>query len=115
MAGILINQAFTQWSENPVITTLESISAPIDEIQFPTVTVCDEKPPDNWGLLEKVLNLLAFECSILTPNCTESTKEIRNDFEFLISSFVEEYKKLLDSIDFKTLIDPFYYHGVLLL
>ena len=104
MAGILINQAFTQWSENPVITTLESISAPIDEIQFPTVTVCDEKPPDNWGLLEKVLNLLAFECSSPSSDCTASTKEIRKDFKFLITSFVNEYKKLLDGIDFETLI-----------
>ena len=64
----MINQAFTQWSQDPVITTLETISAPIDEIQFPTVTVCDQKPADNWGSIEKVLNSLAFQCSNQTPS-----------------------------------------------
>ena len=101
----MINQAFTQWAEYPVITTLETISAPIDEIQFPTVTVCDQKPPDNWGPLEKVLNSLAFECSEPTSNCKESTKEIRKDFKFLITSFVEACLELLDGMDFKTLTE----------
>ena len=57
----MINQAFTQWSLDPVITTLETINAPIEDLQFPTVTVCDQKPADNWGPIEKVLNSLAFE------------------------------------------------------
>ena len=99
----MINQAFTQWAEYPVITTLETISAPIDEIQFPTVTVCDQKPPNNWGPLEKVLNSLAFECSGYS-NCKEST-EIRQDFKFLIDSFVEACLQLLDGVDYKTLTE----------
>ena len=99
----MINQAFTQWAEYPVITTLETISAPIDEIQFPTVTVCDQKPPDNWGPLEKVLNSLAFECSGYS-NCKEST-EIRQDFKFLIDSFVEACLQMLNEIDYKTLTE----------
>ena len=91
----MINQAFTQWSEHPVITTLETISAPIDEIQFPTVTVCDQKPADNWGPIEKMFNSLAFQCSSpISNNCKESTKEIRKDFEFLIASLVEAYLKV---------------------
>ena len=92
----MINQAVTQWSDNPVITTLETISAPIIDIQFPTVTVCDQKPADNWGPIEKVFNSLAFECSKLTQNCIESTKEIRKDFKLLIASFVDAYLKLLN-------------------
>ena len=102
-AGVMINQAFMQWSDNPVITTLETISAPIDEIQFPTVTVCDQKPADNWGSIEKVLNSLAFQCSNQTPNCKESTKEIRKDFEFLIASFLKECMKLLKGIKYNIL------------
>ena len=99
----MINQAFMQWSDDPVITTLATISAPIDEIQFPTVTVCDQKPADNWGPIEKVLNSLAFECSSPTSNCAESTKEIRKDFKFLIASLVETYLELLNGTDYKNL------------
>ena len=106
MAGLFINQAFTQWSDNPIITTLETVSAPIEEIQFPTITVCDKKAPDNWGLLEKVLNLLAFECTNDPhSNCIENAKEIRKDFKFLITPFVNEYKELLDNINYTTLIE----------
>ena len=110
-----------EWSEDPVITTLESISAPINEIQFPTVTVCEEVPPDNWALPEKILNLLAFECKreecrsyppsyplflqekCQNPSseCTNSTEKIRKDFEFMIRTVVKEYWNILkdESID----------------
>ena len=106
----MINQAFTQWSQDPVITTLDTISAPIEDIQFPTVTVCDQKPADNWGPIEKVFNPLAFECSFnmsnpLSKTCQESTNEIRKDFKFLIASVVEEYLEFLNEIDYKTLME----------
>ena len=112
----MINQAFTQWEEHPVITTLETISAPIDEIQFPTVTVCDQKPADNWGPIEKVFNPLAFECIFdrsnpLSNECQELTKEIRKDFKFLIASIVEGYLELLNGIDYKTLMEVSRFKG----
>ena len=113
-----------EWSEDPVITTLESISAPINEIQFPTVTVCEEVPPDNWALPEKILNLLAFECKreecrsyppsvplflqekCQNPSseCINSTEKIRKDFEFMIRTVVKEYWNILkdESIDIPT-------------
>ena len=101
----MISQAFVEWSENPVITTLESISSPISEIQFPTVTVCEELPPDNWALPEKILNLLAFQCSKLDFDCPNSTQIIREDFEFLIRSVVKGYWNLLNNFDIGTIID----------
>ena len=102
----MINQAFTQWSLDPVITTLETINAPIEDIQFPTVTVCDQKPADNWGPIEKFLNPLAFECyNPISNSCKESTKEIRKDFKFLIASIVEGYLELINGIDYKTLME----------
>ena len=42
IATILINDAFTNWSESPIKTTIET--RPISEITFPKVTVC---PPKN--------------------------------------------------------------------
>ena len=41
-AGIIINESFENWANNPVITTVETMS--IDDITFPKVTVC---PPSN--------------------------------------------------------------------
>ena len=42
------------WDDNPVITTMDSIAAPIKNIQRPTVTVCpdEDTPPDNWAPIE---------------------------------------------------------------
>ena len=41
-AGILINQSFQSWADNPVSTTIETL--PIEEFHFPKITVC---PPKN--------------------------------------------------------------------
>ena len=41
---------------------MDSIAAPIEDIQFPTVTVCQDefKEPDNWAAIEAILNNVAF-------------------------------------------------------
>ena len=46
------------WEDNQTITTLESIANPIQDVHFPTVTVCphEKNVPDNWSFLEKLLN-----------------------------------------------------------
>ena len=65
MSAQVIESAFTEWYNDPVITSLDSIAEPIDSIQFPTVTVCRDQanvPPDNWAFLENLLNFLAFKC-----------------------------------------------------
>ena len=41
-AGLVVNVAFNDWFHNPIITSVDSIAAPIDLIQFPTITVCHE-------------------------------------------------------------------------
>ena len=48
-AGLMVNTALTDWHDSPVITSVDSIAAPIDLIQFPTITVCHEesRQPDN--------------------------------------------------------------------
>ena len=97
----MINKGFKDWLEEPVITTLDTISAPISDIQFPTITVCQETPPDNWALPEKILNLLAFECTNDPESlkCFDLSKQIKNDFKFLIKSFITKLKLLLKDID----------------
>ena len=65
LASFLIHDSVMDWEENQTITTLESITRPIQEVQFPTVTVCpnEQTPPDNWAFLEKVLNAVAISKS----------------------------------------------------
>ena len=57
-AGYLIYNSMLDWEDNQTITTLESIANPIQDVQFPTVTVCsnEKNVPDNWSFLEKLLN-----------------------------------------------------------
>ena len=37
-SGVLIYQSFDTWAETPITTTIETL--PIEDIIFPTVTVC---------------------------------------------------------------------------
>jgi hypothetical protein len=40
VAGVMILQAFDDWDERPLLTTIESFDAPVNELVFPAVTVC---------------------------------------------------------------------------
>ena len=93
---------------------MESIAAPIEDIQFPTVTVCQDefKEPDNWAAIEAILNNVAFTCKENPRSWDkvmpcEATEKVRNDFQFLIKSVVEIFKtKVLG--DKQTLNSPLY-------
>ena len=106
-AGLFLKDAFHDWEDMPVMTTLDSIAAPINMIQFPTVTICQNeyKPPDNWAFLENILNNIAFECSTddndNLPPCEKTTK-IRNDFEDVIQSVVKKFRAWLMSPEYHT-------------
>ena len=40
VASSFIYQSLMEWNNDPTITTLDSIAFPIQNVQFPTVTVC---------------------------------------------------------------------------
>ena len=89
-------QAFSDWQKDPVITSLDSIAAPIENIQFPTVTVCNDKwneVHDNWNFLESLFDFLDFQCGYFSSDydCSPSYA-LRNDFKFLIESIINVYK-----------------------
>ena len=99
-AGLSIHAAFKEWHECPIITTLDSIAAPVTSIQFPTVTVCQEEfhPKDHWAILENILNFVAFECTDDPEYVSEygyslalcdETMKVRSDFQFLITSVTD--------------------------
>ena len=104
-SGFFIKNAFMDWDDNPVITTMDSIAAPIKNIQRPTVTVCpdEDTPPDNWAPIEVIANYLSFACTNseyqayipgvdLLPLCN-STKHIRKDFEYVIKAITRDMTK----------------------
>ena len=93
-SGFLVLQSFSDWNSAPVITTLDSIAAPIHDLQFPTVTACqnDKRPPDRWAYLENLMNLIAFECSGIIHAGCENTTKLRRDFKFLIDQIANDMK-----------------------
>ena len=103
LSGTVIKSALTEWYNDPVITSLDSIAAPINSIQFPTVTVCRDEtvePPDNWAVPEILLNLLDFRCEYQNWQIDfgvycNVTEPLRKDFQFLLKSVVDVYMQWL--------------------
>lgn len=96
LSAFLISQAFQGWADEPTITTLDTIAAPIDDIQFPTVTICNdyiENHPDNWAFLENVLNQFRFQC--YNENDCNMTMQLRKDFKYVIEDVVDTFTEWL--------------------
>ena len=64
--------SFSVWiEETPVIDVLETTSFPIENVEFPTVTLCPASPnSDRWGATIKFLDYLNVAgCSQNKSNC----------------------------------------------
>ena len=97
-SGFLVYEAFEEWQKNPVLTTLDTIAAPINEIQFPTVTICSNEYeiPENWAFTETLLNLVAFSCGSSDYEvCHNETAKVRKDFAFLIKNVLKVFTGLV--------------------
>ncbi len=106
----MISQLVSDWDNNPTIITLGSVQAPISDIQFPTITLCEnpDGPIQNWVYPEKILNALAFECwkpkwyyaeygiDPPYPACNGTAKQFREDFrggiKLILDYFVSAYE-----------------------
>ena len=52
------------WSENPTVSIVETISHPIDKVEFPTITLCPENfNPQRFGPAIQVLDYFQWKCS----------------------------------------------------
>ena len=100
-AAIMIHNAWEDWEDNPVITSIESIDFPLKEVQFPTLTFCHEQyfKPDNWAILEVIFNFFEFTCGSQDADCFKSTK-IRQDFKPLFHKIFGEVSPIVDKIQF---------------
>ena len=61
--GIIFYNAYHNWEDYPVETTIDAVGLPVQELPFPAITVCDTKslqmPRRNrWMFLETLLNSL---------------------------------------------------------
>ena len=53
----------SEWEENPTITTIESVTSPIEDLMFPTITLCPKNPnPDRWGPTIKLFDYMRQGC-----------------------------------------------------
>ena len=98
IAAYMIQLSSITWSEHPVITTLDSITAPIDDVQFPTITVCSADQPNTWAFLESVLNNIAVECDN-DKDCM-NTNQLRQDFQYIFESIGDLFEVYLYSDHF---------------
>ena len=46
---------YNEWQDNPVITTLDTVALPIEEIEFPAVTICPQ------GSVNRILDSVLFK------------------------------------------------------
>ena len=95
--------AFTEWDEEPIITTMDSIAAPIDKIQFPTLTACRKHntQPDAWASIEIILKYVAFQCSdsmdtvFHIGSVCNITAYVRKDFHHLIHGTLQQLVRIV--------------------
>ncbi len=54
---------FLDWNTNPVIISVETPDYPIENIPFPTITICrKDNSPNKFILMENILNDVKFPC-----------------------------------------------------
>ena len=54
---------FLAWYYSPIVTVLETLTYPIEELPFPTVTVCPrDSNPDRWGPTIKLFDFVNRKC-----------------------------------------------------
>ena len=51
------------WREEPTVTVVDTLAQSIEDVDFPTVTLCPQDPnSDRWGATIKVLDNLDWRC-----------------------------------------------------
>ena len=53
LAFSMVFKFYSDWQENPVMTTLKSLSKPVTELEFPAITICSSG--QHMGLMKNVL------------------------------------------------------------
>ncbi len=77
LASYLVVLSFDDWSNNPTVTTIDSATFPIEELPFPSVTVCQEdqgiRSSEKWALPAEILNYASWFCNEFShPSCKQN-------------------------------------------
>ena len=89
VAVLLISRSFVETREFPIITAIDSIS--IRHVPFPAVTIDAGNVINPWGYVEKVLNVVDFECYDTPFDCPSEKESVRADLEFLIEAVAKMF------------------------
>ena len=100
----MILQGLKEWNENPVLISVDSLENPLEDIEFPAVTICPDFQPDHSALGELVLNSLKFNCDVGDDDC----ENLRNDLSVkgaldrIYNTIDENFKQIkFESYNFK--------------
>ncbi len=103
MTMLVFSMATSEWDSRPDLTTIESVTRPVEELVFPAVTVCPsrEVPLDPMAPVTKFLNNLKFQCGTYSTmevdNCNQ-TEELKGRFGFLIDFAFDLIDRRVDEI-----------------
>ena len=95
-ASLLYDQALNDWNENPLITTYDTVSAPIREVPFPSITICPQRRQavQPRVFLAKFFDRYKLNCAD-TDDKEECEERMENKKHFM-PVFEEFYQKLYD-------------------
>ena len=86
VSALMLHSTNKFWMDNAVVTTLDTMEAPVSDIPFPAVTVCQESAGrvEPWNLPMKILDRLKFNCDPIgrsksLPFC----QEVKRNHEML--------------------------------
>ena len=74
LATYQVSNLYNDWQDDPVVTTLETVALPIEDIEFPAVTICPQ------GSRQEIVDLVLFR------QLTEYIGKSRNN----LTTFTEE-------------------------
>ena len=88
----IVQTAFNNWSEQPILTTIDTVSQSIKEIQFPTTTICSDLRMDSWGSIRDLLNEKTAALS------EEGTSYWKQKFDFIRTGLFDYVKKNIHDV-----------------
>ena len=78
LSGVVVSQSLKDWSDHPILTVIDTVSLPIQDIQYPTLTICSEDIYDPDELPQITFNQFQLYCKG-EEEC-KKTKKLRDDF-----------------------------------
>ena len=102
----MISQSVKDWTENPVITSIDTVEAPIDDISYPALSVCHKQPHfhQNWQLPEVILNFIDINSNPNDEKVKMLVSGLSNFTDTVLDSYVSlKEKNTVDTFKIETI------------